>query len=116
MHWQKMDWCEVEDIYIRLRYLMQAYGWVELDTIDFAGDIVFYKEEKKQMLYVINVGLECAPRHRVKKDAYKVYHMLKEEVDVYYGYATPSVVLSKRKKCVPAYCSEQSLRRLRSMR
>lgn len=111
-----MDWCELEDIYTRLRYLMQTYGWIELDPTDFAGDTMFYREHKKTMVYVVNIGLNHVPRRRVKKDAYKVYNMLKGEVDVYYGYATPSVVISKRRKCVPTYCSEQNLRRLRSMR
>ena len=111
-----MDWCDLEDIYTRLRYLMQTYGWIELDSVDFAGDTIFYKEDKKHMLYVVNIGLKHAPRRRVKKDAYKIFRMLDGEVDVYYGYATPRVVISRCRKCVPTYCSEQSLRRLRSMR
>lgn len=111
-----MDWCEMEDVHTRLRYLMETYGWVELDPVDFAGDLLFYKEEKKKMVYVVDVGLEYAPRHRVKKDAHKVYHMLKGEFEIYYGYATPTVVLSKRRRYIPAHCSAESLRRLRSMR
>ena len=42
----KMDWCDLEDIYTRLRYLMQTYGWIELDSVDFAGDTIFYKEDR----------------------------------------------------------------------